>query len=162
MRRAILGLALLSLALTGCSRSLKTGEIHFYRDMEVNQGLPVAVDIIYPRNWQEREQILRQVPDGEWFTSDLYHGVIKDEANVIPERRVTTVLLDRKPRRQRSMIIIANYGKPSESTEDKPRGYKFQRRLLIETEGGYDKPRKKEYIWIHDGTMERLRRRPSR
>lgn len=162
MRRAILGLALLSFALTGCSRSLKTNEIEFYRDFGINKDLPIAVDIIYPRNSREREQILREVPDGEWFSSDLYYTVVKDVGDIIPERRVTTVHLDAKPRRQRSMIIIANYGKPGEPREDTPRGYRLQRRLLIETEGGYGKPRKREFILIHDGTMERLRRRPSR
>lgn len=162
MRRAILGLALLSFALTGCSRSLKTNEIEFYRVFGINKGLPVAVDIIYPRSSREREQILREVPDGEWFTSDLYYNVVKDVGDVIPERRVTTVRLESKPRRQRSMIIIANYGKPGLPKDDTPQGYRLQRRLLIETDGGYDKPRKREFILIHEGSMERLRRRPSR
>lgn len=164
MKRSIGITLLLAFALCGCQRGIKTKEVWFYRDREVFDGQPVAVEIVYPRTQSEHDQLLnefRENPDS-WFTSKRRREIIKDKDDIIPETRRTVTFLREKPKGQATMIIFAECGTRRESD---PVRYNQRRMLVYDSEDDNNKEmrgKKREYIRIRDGYMMRLDRKPRR
>jgi hypothetical protein len=137
---------------TGCSRAaIKTRDITFIRAEELNQGRPCAVDVIYPRDAAERDQILTQIGPDKWFTSPLYDKVYKDKAWLEPDSRDVVLKLQEKRTEDRYMIVFAEFTTPEASP---PRG----RVAYLAFEEDKDPEAKKhEYVYMHEGSMERLK-----
>lgn len=141
---------------SGCCRlPICTEEVVFYRSDDLNDGRPAAVDIIYPRDRAELDRILTEIGPENWFTSELYDKVYKDKV-WLDEKVVSTQLTQKDPQ-DPYMLIIAEFSNPDPKA---PRGRSLY--LLFEEEMEPKDPKKAEYIWIHDGSMERLRGRPDR
>jgi len=155
MKRHVCLLLALALTAAGCkSVPIKTREILFYRSDDLNDGRPCAVDIIYPRDYEQFQEITREIGPEKWFKSDLYDRVYKDDPWL--ERKMTRARLDVKVPEDEYMVIFAEFSNPDPNP---PRGH---RAYLVYEEEMQPKAKKTEYIWVHDGSLERLRKKPKR
>ncbi|HOE95387.1 MAG TPA: hypothetical protein PLS90_04000 [Candidatus Sumerlaeota bacterium] len=153
MRKALwLMLAACGLAM-GCSRlPIPTEQITFYRSDALNEGRPCAVDVVYPKDEDQLYQITREIGPAGWFRSDLYRTAYKDKEWL--DEKSTTLMLSNKDEQDRFMVIIAEFTNPDPNP---PRG---QEPILVFREDMKPRPRKHEYIWVHDGSLQRLDGRP--
>lgn len=138
------------LPLVGCGGPLiKTQDITFYRADGLNEGQPAAVDIIYPRDARERDEILDDIGPEKWFTSEKYDKVHKDKDWL--DDKATRVELSEKDDEDEFMIIFVQFSNPNPS----PR--RGQEEFLVYVHDKKPKPRKHEYIFVHDGSLQRLK-----
>lgn len=136
---------------SACTSGFKTKEIIFYKPSDVNDGRSVAVDIIYPRDGQELRELREFSEDpGKYFQSDLYERVRKEVLDL--DGHTTRYLLRNKPSGQQDYVIIAESGKRQADTRS--RGNKIV--IFIGSETTYPGLKKREYIAIEQGYMERL------
>lgn len=142
---------------SACSSGFKTKEIIFYKPSDVNDGFPVAVDIIYPRDREER-RALREFADdpGKYFQSDLYESVRKEELDIVDYTR--RYQLKHKPDGQEDYVIIAENGK--RDADVRSRGNRIP--IFFASETTYPRLKKREYIAIEQGFMERVTSRSRR
>lgn len=150
------GILLACLLCSSCARDpILTEEILFYRDRALNQGNPCAVDIIYPYDQEQLEQVLEYGPE-DWFSCQLYDRVRKDKAWLEADRWMTVVKLRNKIPEDPFMVIFAEFTHPDLSP---PLG----QRLLLRFQEEMEWPaRRVEHIYVHDGSMERLEEAPQR
>lgn len=148
---------------TGCSRNLKTREIQFWRDPSVGSGLPIAVDVVYPVSIEQREELLRDFKKDTseaWFHSRVRDTVQKDKEDIQPEAPGQRVSVKPKTPKDLGILIFAEFGqRPQEGSGAivKPNHKAvIQFNKLTEPQ-----PRKREYIRIGPGYMERLKNRPT-
>ena len=150
MRKLLFLPLLCMLPLVGCGGPLiKTQDITFFRADGLNDGQPAAVDIIYPRDARQKEEILEKIGPEKWFTSEMYDKVHKDKDWL--EEKSTRVELTDKDDEDEFMIIFVQFSNPDPAP---PRG---QDEYLVYIHDKKPKPRKHEYIFVHDGSMERLK-----
>lgn len=162
MRNWVWLCAAMALLVTGCSRApIKTKEIHFYRQANVNGGKPIQVDVVYPRSEAERNEIWQTTADTWYGSHPMFDKVVKQEFDVRPCQgsvgdcsSVLTLDKTKKTKQQQWLIVIAELG-------PKPEG---QSPSLAQKELIYldkiQKPKKREYFRIHQGWIERLERKP--
>ena len=156
MKRTFLWIALLAVAVaaSGCSRRpINTREIYFYRTPEVNGGNPCAIDIIYPQDRSELDRVLTEFGPEKWFTSDLYDRLHKDTVWLRPDIRWQRKKLENKAKDDRYMVIFAEFTNPDHNPPRYRVPYLFYEKNMKK------KARKKEVIWVHDGSLERLKKR---
>lgn len=157
MRTSLLLVACAAVFATGCA---ETREIYFYRGKDINGGRPIQVDIIYPQNEQEWNK-LREISPADWFgSSDLFDKVAKEQFDVAPctgsaNDCNSVKRLEKKPKGQQWLVIIAELGKRPEGTAASP-----GQKQIITLEKKPDKPKKREYIRINQGYIERLDKKP--
>jgi hypothetical protein len=151
MKRTLILMAALAVLVTGCSRALiPTKDIYFYRDSGLNEGRPCAIDIIYPKDKAERDKIINEIGPQKWFQSELYDIVPKDKVWLEPDSWLEVKPLQNKQLTDAYMIIFAEFTNPS------PRPPRGQEPYLYYEKDMKPKPRKHEYVEVHDGSLERL------
>jgi hypothetical protein len=141
-------LMLCVLPLAACGPKLKTRDITFWRADNLNDQQPAAVDIIYPRDQRQHDEIMDIGPD-KWFTSELYDKVHKDKEWL--DDKITSVQLENRDDEDESIIIFVQYSNPDDSP---PRGQEKAWELIWDKK---PKPKKHEYFFVHDGSMQRLK-----
>lgn len=162
MKKTLFLLAVAAVVSTGCSRGIKTREINFYRYSEINEGQKIFVDIIYPRDLMEYDKI-RAMEPSDWFklTNTLRNEVWAESYEILPCRdgvrecrTVASLIKMRDLRDQQYLIVIANLGRAGSAIP--PDSY----RILAMKNDQERKPRKREYVQIFQGYMERLNKKP--
>jgi hypothetical protein len=151
-------LGVLGLMATACARGpVPIREIYFYRDADVNAGRPCPIDIVYPKDEAEMRRITAEIGPRNWFTSSLYDQVRKDKEWLEkPEQTVQRLVLQNKAREDPYVVIIAEFTQPDANPAV------GREPMLIFSEQTRPKPRKVEHIAVHNGSLERLARRPRR
>ncbi|MCL5270121.1 MAG: hypothetical protein M1457_06135 [bacterium] len=153
MKKTLLLALALGFVLGGCCRlPVCTREIYFYRTADLNQGRPVAIDIIYPKDAAEKNKIVSEIGYQKWFTSELYDRVHKDK--VWLDNAVIDKKLVNKQKADPYMIIFVEYG----STQAAPE--RGREPFLVFEKATKPKGRKVEYIRVYNGSLQRLRSKP--